>query len=986
MFTLVAIDAPDGPEGMDASFWEFGSPEGPGGECPFPFSSCTDRIVELPVLAHSSITLTVFVQPYSNPYETFWVNVEEINLTSGNSTGFRSSVALNPDPVNTRMIPVQEEYHTITMVSEEPVLLLLSDATMLSGPIVYSPYLEELLNYSNPDIVTPGLRHPGLRHDTIINPGLRHTSMEDSIPDGEVTDLQWRVTNNTNMTSAYSFEPIGEIPDPVEGIEYQLLIYRVNTTPASENCVLSEEEHHELLLTIENPGLRHPGLRHPGLRHPGLRHNTFFLAPGETAICTLRVIAPTSNPFDPEDYATTVAGAAIPQGANPEGIIDFASSLYIIARDLATGSVNDLYTETLEAYGGTPASIEDPSTPEDPNDDIWKYLQWTEILQNGESMLPPGLTLSSDGIISGDLVHDPDATSYPKDYYFTVEVKDESNPQQIARRNFKITIYCEPHITATATGGGSTNPPGDVIVACGSNQEFTMNPDNDCFLLADVEVDGISVGATNPYTFYGVTKNHTIHAIFTQKTYTITATATEGGSISPAGEVLVNCGEEITFTITPETGNQVMYVLVDGQSVGAVISHEFIGVTGPHTIHAAFGWVRRYNNASVNKDDEPSDIAVSPSGNPHVTGFSWGDTTGPDFFTTSYDSGGNPQMSARYDGPAHKGDFASAVIVGDEGDFYVTGKSYRGMPRKHSDYLTVKFDSSGNVVWDARYDARRNGMDMATAIAFYKDENEKRFVYITGRSQNSESKKGDLHFDYYTIKYDAVRGRVKWAERYNNDGVNGYDGATALAVDSEGNVYVTGFSSNGADNDYVTIKYNSEGQLDTTWGDEDSGVARFHGDFGGDEAVALALDEDQSGHVHVYVTGKSEGDETGFDYVTIKYDRYGQLVDTWGTNGVARYEGSYKDEAVGLALDTFGNVYVTGTSFGNGTGSDYYTIKYDISGEVVWEARYDNSGIDEAVAIAVFEDPLLGYVHVYVTGKSQGNGTGFDFATIKYEQ
>jgi hypothetical protein len=88
------------------------------------------------------------------------------------------------------------------------------------------------------------------------------------------------------------------------------------------------------------------------------------------------------------------------------------------------------------------------------------------------------------------------------------------------------------------------------------------------------------------------------------------------------------------------------------------------------------------------------------------------------------------------------------------------------------------------------------------------------------------------------------------------------------------------------------------------------------------------------------------------------------------------------DEATGIAIDSLGSVYVTGKSQGSGTGSDYHTIKYDSSGNMIWRARYNYSdGNDEAVALAI---DSLG--NVYVTGKSLGSGTGFDFATVKYIQ
>jgi len=80
----------------------------------------------------------------------------------------------------------------------------------------------------------------------------------------------------------------------------------------------------------------------------------------------------------------------------------------------------------------------------------------------------------------------------------------------------------------------------------------------------------------------------TVTAIFTLRTYTVTATACTGGSISPFGSVSLNHGANQTFTITPNTYYNVKYVLVDGNSIGAVKTYTFIDVTANHNISASF--------------------------------------------------------------------------------------------------------------------------------------------------------------------------------------------------------------------------------------------------------------------------------------------------------------------------------------------------------------------------------------------------------------
>jgi hypothetical protein len=140
---------------------------------------------------------------------------------------------------------------------------------------------------------------------------------------------------------------------------------------------------------------------------------------------------------------------------------------------------------------------------------------------------------------------------------------------------------------------------------------------------------------------------------------------------------------------------------------------------------------------------------------------------------------------------------------------------------------------------------------------------------------------------------------------------------------------------------------------------------------------AEALTADASGNV--YVTGESTGSGTYYDYATIKYNPAGNQQ--W----VSRYDGPENDddEAYDIAVDIYGNVYVTGyITMPNGY-SDFGTIMYDSSGTEQWVMTYNGPGdeYDDAVAIAADDQG-----NVWVTGNSFGNGTDGDFATIKYSQ
>lgn len=143
-------------------------------------------------------------------------------------------------------------------------------------------------------------------------------------------------------------------------------------------------------------------------------------------------------------------------------------------------------------------------------------------------------------------------------------------------------------ITAGAGANGSISPSGAVPVIQGNNQTFTITP-NACHHVADVLVDGSSVGAVTGFTFTNVQANHTISASFAiDGPFTITASAAAGGTIAPSGPVSVACAGSQSFSIAADSCEVILDVRVDGVSVGTVASYTFNSVSANHTISATF--------------------------------------------------------------------------------------------------------------------------------------------------------------------------------------------------------------------------------------------------------------------------------------------------------------------------------------------------------------------------------------------------------------
>lgn len=264
--------------------------------------------------------------------------------------------------------------------------------------------------------------------------------------------------------------------------------------------------------------------------------------------------------------------------------------------------------------------------------------------------------------------------------------------------------------------------------------------------------------------------------------------------------------------------------------------------------------------------------------------------------------------------------------------------------------------------WIRRYNGSGKALDYVRAVAVDNQGN----AYVTGDSTGLGS-----YLDFVTIKYDTY-GNQKWARPYNGSG-NGDDNARAIAVDTQGNVYVSGHSAGISSRDYLTIKYDTNGKRE--WVRRYDGPEKFH-----DYVSGMAVD----GQENVFVTGYYTDNHlphTSTGWATIKYDTNGKLK--W----VRLYQGSGKGGfAKGIAVDSQGNVYVTGDSYEQDSRLDYMTIKYDTDGNQIWAKRYKNpiSGAT-AQGWAITVDSAG---NVYVTGNTvRVNQFVYsnDYTTIKYD-
>jgi WD40 repeat protein len=383
-------------------------------------------------------------------------------------------------------------------------------------------------------------------------------------------------------------------------------------------------------------------------------------------------------------------------------------------------------------------------------------------------------------------------------------------------------------------------------------------------------------------------------------------------------------------------------------------------------------WSHIYNGSECT--DAAVAVAVSPDNNTvFVTGSS-GCLGLEDYATVAYDAiTGTELWAKRYDGPTHDPDEAFALALSPDGTkVFVTGRSF-GKIGEGRDFATVAYSAiNGQELWVSRYDGPAHGEDESNDEAYsiaVSTDGEK--VFVTGSSGGTGSDS-----DYATIAYKAGNGGQLWVQRYNGPG-NAPDFPQALVLSPNGDrVFVTGYSySTNSFSDYATIAYDAATGI-RIW------LRRYDDPINGfDFAYALALSPDAT---KLFVTGSCDEIDTGTDFVTLAYD-----AATGERLWLRRYNGqaNNSDSPAALGVSPDGEqVFVTGLSSGVASPDfpfDYATIAYRTSdGHSLWLDRHNGSGnrSDVPADLAVSPDGSK----VFVTGSSDGINSGTDYLTLAY--
>lgn len=379
-------------------------------------------------------------------------------------------------------------------------------------------------------------------------------------------------------------------------------------------------------------------------------------------------------------------------------------------------------------------------------------------------------------------------------------------------------------------------------------------------------------------------------------------------------------------------------------------------------------WQAVYSGTG-NYTDRAHGIVVDNSGNVYVTGYTTSTSGNINYLTLKYNSNGALQWAKTFNGSGNQTDKAWGIVVDDNSNCFITGTSKSSS--SGTDIVTLKYNSSGNVVWTKTYDAPPHKDEEAVKIAIDGNNN----LYIAGYGEYSSG-----HHDFLLLKY-SHSGSFQWVKNYNGSN-GGFDRAWGIVIDNEDYIYITGESEGSNDKfDIVTIKYNYSGTQ--KW------LYRFtETENEDDKPYGIVVDEITGS---VFVTGSTETNNNGMDYLTLRLNK------STGALGWAKlFNGGGNDNDIPYALTTTKNgqnpyIIVTGTVKQYSSGSDDIAI-------IVYNAEGILRNVNVYGGTAEYDDGAFGitvdnndnyFIAGFVSNTSAGSGASapnYDIVTVKHER
>lgn len=373
--------------------------------------------------------------------------------------------------------------------------------------------------------------------------------------------------------------------------------------------------------------------------------------------------------------------------------------------------------------------------------------------------------------------------------------------------------------------------------------------------------------------------------------------------------------------------------------------------------NGAYIWSQQVNGYA-NQGDFATALVVTDSGNVVVTGAITDTAFASDMFTMKLDgTTGSITWIKTFDAGGNFQDLGTALAVGDSGCVFVTGGGTNGS--LDMDVITLKYTSTGTMRWSTLYDYN-GGNDGAVNMFFAKAPH----MYVTGPGERST---GSSSYDGLSLKFNMNSGSIV-ASFSTGSLPHVMDIVNDAIKDDLGNIYIVGgvtTVSNGYDTYVIALDSNLAYQWDASY-DGASGLD----DVGTGVTIDTLSDK-------VYISGYSTITGEGKNLIAIGYDNTGSQIYFADYNDTLNGD----DEGIAIEIDNDGDLIVAGYDSTSLNNRDYYTIKYDNTLTEIWSIRADgNAHLDDRITNIAID--TLG--DVVVTGESRKLDGSLEYKTVKY--
>jgi parallel beta-helix repeat protein len=320
----------------------------------------------------SSISRTVFVTS-TDPKATVRVDVQEIaggKIVPVSSGGLQDSVLLNPDIVNPDIVNpdivnpnmtntsiIAAEVYNPDIVNPDIVNPDIVNPDIVNPDIVNPDIVNpDIVNPDivNPDIVNPDIVNPDIVNPDIVNPDIVNPDIVNlDLTNATISDIIWNMTNNGNTTTAYDVDLLLRTGKQLPAdLKTQLILHKTYTTPIAKECQLMEQTQNVIMSNVPSP-LIIPAASYPGidLTNGSVKNATLWLAPGESAKITLRVVDPDGKSAATSRTARALSNAVTLQNGAAFDIVAAVAPVVMAQAvntvDVAAGSTTPPSATTL---------------------------------------------------------------------------------------------------------------------------------------------------------------------------------------------------------------------------------------------------------------------------------------------------------------------------------------------------------------------------------------------------------------------------------------------------------------------------------------------------------------------------------------------------------------------------------------------------------------------------------------------------------------